>query len=200
MGLMWGFASVYAPSKHILTADGVNGADSRTWLEQTNMFIANTWSPGFGNPGRGHWQPNGTFGAFVGWSSNKLYAFDGAWHLVNLPGNNGISPQEFAFRADGQRGLVIGRPVGATLRATVIEYRPTSPGAYDDASFLDVGIDGFALTPWFGNSSQYLLDVAWRPGACDEGLIVGMDNGSSTSPTFGLAVRFYDTSQSACAP
>lgn len=200
MGLMWGNASIYAPSVHILTSDGVNGADSRTWLEQSNMFVANTWSPGFGNPGRGHWQPGGTFGAFVGWSSNKLYAFDGSWHLVTLPGNTGISPQQFAFRADGQRGLIVGRPVGTTLRGTVIEYRPTSVGAYDDASFIDVGIDNFALTPWFGNSNEYLLDVAWRPGACDEGLIVGMDNGSSLSPTFGLAIRFYDTSQSVCVP
>lgn len=198
MSLMWGNAAAYAPSMHILTSDGVNGADSRTWLEQSNMFVTNGWSPGFGNPGQGHWQPNnGTFGAFVGWSSNKLYAFDGTWHLVNLPGNNGISPQQFSFRADGQRGLIVGRPVGTTLRATVIEYRPTSVGAYDDGSFVDVGIDNFALTPYFGNSNQYLLDVAWRPGACDEGLIVGMDN---TSQPFGLAIRFYDTSQTVCVP
>jgi cysteine-rich repeat protein len=200
IALMWGNASIYAPSAHVLTADGVNGADSKTWLEASNMFVGNNWSLGFGNPGQGHWQPNGTFGGFVGWSSNKLYVFDGAWHLVNLPGNNGISPQQFAFRADGQRGLIVGRPVGTTLKATVIEYRPTSVGAYDDASFLDVGIDNFAATPYFGNSNEYLLDVAWRPGACDEGLIVGMDNGTSTSPTFGLAIRFYDTSQTVCAP
>ena len=44
------------------------------------------------------------------------------------------------------------------------------------------------------------VDVAWRPGTCDEGLIVGMDNGSSQSPTFGLAIRFYDSAQAACAP
>lgn len=200
LSLMWGAPSLYAGSANILTADGVNGADSKTWVEQSNLFVANTWSPGFGNPGAGSWQPGGAFGAFVGWSSNKLYVFDGSWHLVNLPGNTGISPQSFAFRADGQRGLIVGRPVGIPLAGTVIEYRPTAPGAFDDASFVDVSIAGFANQPYAGSSNQYLLDVAWRPGTCDEGLIVGMDNGSSQSPTFGLAIRFYDSAQAACSP
>lgn len=126
--------------------------------------------------------------------------FDGAWHLINLPGNTGISPQSLAFRADGTRGLVVGRPVNLTLTGTVIEYRPVATGTPTDADFLDVSIPGFALAPWFGTSNEYLMDVAWRPGSCDEGLIVGMDNGTSGSPTFGLAIRFYDSTQASCVP
>lgn len=200
MGLMWGARSLYANSPNVLTADGVNGADSKTWVETSNLFVGNGWLGGFGNPGQGAWQPGGTFGAFVGWSSNKLYAFDGSWHLVTLPGPTGIAPQALAFRADGQRALVVGRAVGTPLRATVIEYRPGVVGQYDDAAWVDVSLAGFASAPWSGNSNQHLLDVAWRPGACDEGLIVGSDNGSSTAPGFGLAVRFYDSLQPTCAP
>jgi cysteine-rich repeat protein len=198
--LMWGARSLYANSPNVLTADGVNGADSRTWVETSGMVVANGWPGGFGNPGQGAWQPGGGWGAFVGWSSNKLYVFDGSWHLVTLPGPTGISPQALAFRADGQRALVVGRAVGTPLRATVIEYRPTGPGAYGDLSWVDASIAGFGAPPFSGNSNQHLLDVAWRPGACDEGLIVGADNGSSLSPTFGLAVRFYDSSQPVCSP
>ena len=37
------------------------------------------------------------------------------------------------------------------------------------------------------------------PGtACDEGLIVGADNGSSFDPTFGLVVRFFDEDDPDC--
>ncbi|MFZ5438562.1 MAG: DUF4215 domain-containing protein [Myxococcota bacterium] len=200
LSLMWGAPALFAGSANVLTADGVNGADSRSWVEASNLFVGNGWQGGFGNPGQGAWQPNGTFGAFVGWSSNKLYAFDGSWHLVTLPATTGMSPQALAFRADGQRALVVGRALGSPLRATIIEYRPTAPGAFDDASWVDVSLTGFASPPWSGNSNQSLLDVAWRPGACDEGLIVGMDNGTSTAPTFGLAVRFSDSTQRACTP
>ena len=63
-----------------------------------------------------------------------------------------------------------------------------------------MSIQNFNLTPWFGSFNTYLMDVAWRPGSCDEGLIVGQDNGTSTSPTFGVAIRFYDTGQSQCVP
>lgn len=198
--LMWGARSLYANSPNVLTADGVNGADSKTWVEASGMVVANGWPGGFGNPGQGAWQPGGGWGAFVGWSSNKLYVFDGSWHLVTLPGPTGIAPQALAFRADGQRALVVGRAVGSPLRATVIEYRPTAPGAWDDLSWVDSSIAGFSSPPFSGNSNQHLLDVAWRPGVCDEGLIVGADNGSSLSPTFGLAIRFYDSTHAPCTP
>jgi hypothetical protein len=163
--------------------------------------VGNNWSPGFGNPTGGAWQPNGTWGAFCGWSSDKLYVFDGAWSLLTLPGvNNGISPQSLAFRADGQRGLVVGRPSGNPLQGTVIEYRANGGGTPTAANFSNVSIQNYNLTPWFGSFNTYLMDVAWKPGSCDEGLIVGMDNGTSTSPTFGVAIRFYDTGQSQCVP
>jgi hypothetical protein len=130
-----------------------------------------------------------------------LYVFDGAWALLQLPAvNNGISPQALAFRADGKRGLVVGRPSGFPLGGTVLEYRASGTGTATASEFSDVSIANFTATPWFGNGNEYLMDVAWRPGTCDEGLIVGMDNGSSLSPTFGLAIRFYDTTQPTCVP
>lgn len=196
--LMWGSPALYGGSANVLTGDGVNGADSKTWVEASNLFVGNAWSGGFGNPGGGAWQPGGGWGAFCGWSSNKLYVFDGAWTLITLPGNTGISPQALAFRADGRRGLVVGRPVGNPLTGTVIEYRASGTGTLNASELMDVSIPGFNLTPWFGTSNEYLMDAAWRPGACDEGLIVGMDNGTSLSPTFGLAIRFYDASN--CSP
>ena len=82
----------------------------------------------------------------------------------------------------------------------MLEYRASGTNTAIAADFSDVSIGNFNATPWFGTGNQYLLDVAFRPGTCDEGLIVGMDNGSAGSPTFGLAVRFYDTSQTTCAP
>ena len=51
-----------------------------------------------------------------------------------------------------------------------------------------------------GFDALELFDVAWRPGACDEGLIVGSDNGTSWSPTFGTIIRFYDADDPACSP
>ncbi len=201
MSLMWGAPSLYAGSANVITGDGVNGADSRSWIEASNLIVGNNWSPGFGNPTGGAWQPGGGWGAFCGWSSDKLYVYDGAWSLLTLPGvNNGISPQSLAFRADGQRGLVVGRPSGNPLQGTVIEYRANGSATATAADFSNVSIQNFNLSPWFGSFNTSLTDVAWRPGSCDEGLIVGMDNGTVTSPTFGVAIRFYDTGQSQCVP
>ena len=48
---------------------------------------------------------------------------------------------------------------------------------------------------------MHLLDVDWRPNvACDEGLIVGSDAGTSFEPSFGMAIRFHDSADPACAP
>jgi hypothetical protein len=201
LSLMWGSPALSGGSANILTGDGVNGADSKTWVEASNLFVGNGWSAGFGNPGGGAWQPGGAWGAFCGWSSDKLYVFDGAWTLLTLPGvNNGISPQALAFRADGKRGLVVGRASGLPLQGTVLEYRANGSATAVAADWSNVSIQNFNLTPWFAGSSQYFLDVAFRPGACDEGLIVGQDNGTSLSPTFGTVVRFYDTTQASCVP
>ncbi len=48
-------------------------------------------------------------------------------------------------------------------------------------------------------SNTHLQGVDWRPGtACSEGLIVGSDNGTSWSPTFGLIIRFTDINDPDC--
>ncbi len=201
MNLMWGAPALYAGSPNIVTSDGVNGASSSTWVLQTNQVVGNAWSAGFGNPGGAAWQPSGGYGVLTGWSSNKLYVFDGAWSLATLPGvGTAAAPQAVAFRADGNRALIVGRVIGPGTSATVIDYRPTGR-AWEPSAMFDSSIGAFDQAPWFGNtSSMHLLDVAWRPGACDEGLIVGSDNGSTFSPTFGTVARFYDSNDSDCAP
>ena len=85
-------------------------------------------------------------------------------------------------------------------RATVIDYRP-SGRAWEEGALVNSSIAAFDQSPWFGNtSSMHLLDVAWRPGACDEGLIVGSDNGTQFSPTYGTVARYYDSTDADCAP
>lgn len=205
IGLMWGEPTIYANEPWILTTHGRNGADSRSWILSTNEVVSNTWSPGFGNAGFAAWRPDptrhsglGTYGMVSGWSSNKLYVYDGAWRMAELPVPTGAAPQGIAWKWDGKRALIVGRVIGSPAYATVIEHRPTN--AAWSASFVNQSISGFTSAPWSGNSSsQYLIDVAWRPNtACDEGLIVGADSGSSFSPTFGFAIHFVDLDDPAC--
>lgn len=203
--LMWGDPTIYANEPWILTTHGQNGADSRSWIISTNEVVSNTWSPGFGNAGFAAWRPDatrssglGTYGMVSGWSSNKLYVYDGAWRMAELPVPTGAAPQGIAWKSDGTRALIVGRVIGNPAYATVIEHRPTSTAW--SASFVNQSIAGFTSPPWSGNSSgQYLIDVAWRPNTtCDEGLIVGADSGSSFSPTFGFAIHFVDLDDPAC--
>lgn len=203
--LMWGDPTIYANEPWILTTHGRNGADSRSWIISTNEVVSNTWSPGFGNAGFAAWRPDatrpsglGTYGMVSGWSSNKLYVYDGAWRMAELPVPTGASPQGIAWKWDGSRALIVGRVIGNPAYATVIEHRPTN--AAWSASFVNQSITGFTSPPWSGNSSsQYLIDLAWRPNTtCDEGLIVGADSGSSFSPTFGFAIHFVDLDDPAC--
>lgn len=201
LNLMWGAPSLYAGSPNIVTSDGVNGASSSTWVLQTNQVVGNAWPASHGNPGGAAWQPNGSYGVLTGWSSNKLYVFDGAWTNATLPGvGTAASPQAIAFRADGNRAVIVGRVIGPSTSATVIDYRP-SGRAWEPAALFNQSIGAFDQAPWFGNtSSMHLLDAAWRPGSCDEGLIVGSDNGTSLNPTFGTVARFYDSSDTDCVP
>lgn len=196
--LMWGAPSLYAGSANLITAHGHNGADSKTWVLASDLVIANNWSGGFGNAGGSAWRPGGTYGAVCGWSSNKLYVFDGAWTNATLPVPTGASPNAIAWKVDGSRALIVGRVIGSPAYAVVVEHRPT--GSAFQSSFVDQSIRNFADAPWFGNtSSMHLLDVAWRPGTgCDEGLIVGTDSGASFSPTFGTAIAFHDDDDPAC--
>ncbi|HRE89500.1 MAG TPA: hypothetical protein PK095_10195 [Myxococcota bacterium] len=202
--IMWGDPTIYAGEPWVLTTHGESGADSKSWIISTNTVVANNWSPGFGNAGFAAWRPDptrasglGTYGMVSGWSSNKLYVYDGAWRMAELPVPTGAAPQGIAWKSDGTRALIVGRVIGNPAYATVIEHRPTN--AAWSASFVNQSITGFTSPPWSGNSSsQYLIDLAWRPNtACDEGLIVGADSGTS-SPTFGFAIHFVDLDDPAC--
>lgn len=203
LNLMWGAPlPLYANSRIVVTSDGVNGASSSTWVMANDQVIGNTWPASHGNPGGAAWQPGGLYGVLCGFSSNKLYVFDGAWTNHTLPGvGTAAAPQAVAFRADGNRAVIVGRVIGpAPPAATVIDYRPTGR-AFDPAALQYSSIANFDQSPWFGNtSSMSLLDAAWRPGACDEGLIVGSDNGTQFSPTYGTVARFYDSADPDCAP
>ncbi len=202
--LMWAGKGLpgLSGSQAIVTAHGVNGADSRTWVLDSGDVLANGWSPGFGNAGGAGWRPAGEFGVVTGWSSNLVYVFDGTWQSTYLPGvNNGASPQAIGWNGAGTRALVVGRATGSPMAATVFELRSGLASAYNAQDWVNQSIGGFDKAPWVGNFNTFLLDVAWRPGSgCDEGLIVGSDTGPSASPTYGLAIRFYDSDDSGCAP
>lgn len=193
--LMWGDPVPFG-SNVVHTSHGISGADSRTYIESTDLVVSNGWSFGFANPGGAGWRPGGTYGYFTGWSSNKLYVYDGAWTSHTLPGvNTGASPQAVGWNATGTRSLIVGRAIPPGLSATVIDHRAGANTNFSVNDLVNQSIPNFDLPPWSGSSSTYLLGVDWRPGtACAEGLIVGTAN-----PTFGLAVRFYDTDDPDCA-
>jgi len=204
--LMWADPTLTAGSPALVTSEGVNGGGSHTWVLQSNLVVGNGWSGGFGNGGRAAWRPSSTktgggYGVVCGWSSNKLYVYDGQWTLGTLPVPTGAGPQAVAWR-DHRRALVVGRVIGTSPYATVVEIRAGETTSWSGATLVDQSIPGFAQAPWFGNTSaMYLQDVDWRPGvACDEGLMVGSDNGTQFSPTFGTIARFYDSSDPACTP
>src|SRR5690606_9901505 len=156
------------------------------------------WGNSFGNAGFAAWRPGGAFGFVSGWSSNKVYVFDGAWTMATLPLPTGMGPQGIGWKPDGTRALIVGRAL--VNYASVVEYRGGWEAGFSSGAFVNQSIPAFNEAPWFGNtSSQYLLAVDWRPNtACDSGLIVGTDNGTSNSPTHGLIVRFHDAADPAC--
>ena len=201
--LMWAGTDLpgLSGSQAIVTSHGVNGADSRTFVVDSGDVLGNGWSPGFGNGGGAGWRPKGSFGLITGWSSNVIYVFDGTWQSTYLPGvNNGASPQAVGWKHDGTRALVVGRATGSPMAATVFEHQPGFSSSYDPSAWINQSIPGFDKSPWTGSFSTYLLDVAWRPGvACDEGLIVGSDTGTSFSPNYGMLIRFRDLGDPACA-
>lgn len=189
-------------SQAIVTSQGLNGAGSNTWVLDSNTVLGNGWLGGFGNGGGAAWRPQGSYGIVTGTSSNVVYVFDGTWTSTYLPGvNNGASPQAVGWKGDGTRALVVGRATGAPLAATVIEHRPGWSQGYSKSDWLNQSIPGFDKAPWAASFNTHLLDVAWRPNTlCDEGLIVGSDTGATGQPNYGLAIRFYDSDDPACAP
>ncbi len=190
---------VYDGAEHVLTSEGYNGAASRTWLTAQNTLLDNGWKPSFGNPGRIAWRPWGSLAVLVGTSSNVLYLFDqGAWDKVYTV-DTGSNLASVAWNPDGTRAFIVGRAFGNPLKGTVVEYR-LFPGVDATAGvFVDQSIPGFGAAPCNANSNTYLRALAFRPGTdCEEGLVVGSDNGTSWSPTFGLVLRFEDAVDPAC--
>jgi len=198
--LMWGDPTLTAGSPHVVTSDGLNGADSKSWILASNLVTSNGWPGSFGNPGGASWKPNGAYGLVTGVSSNTVYVYNGSWTKATLPVGSAASPNAVGWRSDGLRALIVGRAIGSPLTATIIEHRPAFDGSFS-SDFIDQRIAGFDGSPFFGHSNMHLLDVAWRPNtACDEGFIVGTDKGTGFSPAFGLVIYFYDSADPACAP
>ncbi len=198
--LMWADPALFAGSPAVVTAEGLNGAGSHTYVLASDMVVGNGWSPGFGNPGGAGWRPGGSYGILTGWTSNKLYVYDGSWTKPTLPGvPTGGSPNAIGWKPDGTRALVVGRAVGSPLAATVVDYRPLDTTGWQPSALLEVSIEDFDAPPWSGNSNVHLQDIDWRPGTeCDEGLIVGSDTGTSFNPDFGTIVRFVDPDDPWC--
>lgn len=197
--LMWGDPLPLA-SNVVHTSHGTNGADSKTYVVSSDMLVSNGWSAGFGNAGGAGWRPGGTYGYFTGSASNKLYVYDGSWTLHTLPNvGTAAAPQSVAWNATGTRALVVGRAIGPGLSATIIDHRAGTNASFSVNDLVDQSIPNFDMTPWFGNSSSYLNAADWRPSTgCAEGLIAADDNGTSLNPTFGLLIRFYDSSDPDC--
>jgi len=197
--VMWASPDLYAGSDSLVTSDGINGAGSSTWVIDSDMVVSNGWSPGFGNPGGAGWRPGGAYGVLCGNTSNVVYVYDGGWTKEYTPvANNGGITNAIAWRSDGGRALLVGRPTGSSLSGTVIDYRPSDATYFEPGAMVNAGIPGFDKPPWSANSNTHLLDVDFRPGACDAGLIVGADTGSAFSPTFGTVIYFQDSADSVC--
>ena len=197
--VMWASPDLYAGSDSLVTSDGINGAGSSTWVIDSDMVVSNGWSPGFGNPGGAGWRPGGAYGVLCGNTSNVVYVYDGGWTKEYTPvANNGGITNAIAWRSDGGRALLVGRPTGSSLSGTVIDYRPSDATYFEPGAMGNAGIPGFDKPPWSANSNTHLLDVDFRPGACDAGLIVGADTGSAFSPTFGTVIYFQDSADSVC--
>ncbi|MCC6620967.1 MAG: hypothetical protein IT385_06915 [Deltaproteobacteria bacterium] len=197
MDLMWADPNITPGSSAIVTSEGINNRGSHTWVLATDLVVTNGFSPAFGNAGGAHWRPGGAYGVVAGWSSNKLYVYDGAWEMGTLPVPTGASPNAVRWR-DARRALVVGRVIASPPYAVVIDVRAGDAAAWP-ATLVDQSIRDFDEAPWHGNaSSMHLLDVDWRPGvACDEGLIVGTP---SSQGSFGYAIAFHDGADPACAP
>jgi len=196
--LMWRQMTLFGTADEVVISLGWNGADSKTFEIDTGLVVGNGWPPSHGNAGGAGWRGcAGTYGMFTGWSSNKVYVYDGTWVLTTLPGTP-LAPWSVGWRSDGTRALVVGDAGGSPLQASVRDHQAGMTTTYDDTTWVDAAIPNFDQSPWFGNNSQWLFDVDWQPQSdCDGGLIVGTDDGT---PGFGLLIRFYDSGDADCLP
>ena len=145
------------------------------------------------------WQPNGLYGLLVGWTSNLVYEFDGSWHMTYLPVPNGAAPSGIAFRADGNRALIVGRAIGVNLAATVLDYQPGAR-AYDGTAWVDQSIPNFSTPPWSGNSNMTMLDVACPPRRLRRGPHRRHGQRLHVQPHLRHHRALYDAQNPACAP
>jgi hypothetical protein len=197
--ITWANPTIYGGADTILTSHGVNGADSQSYLLTTDTIIDNGWKGSFGNAGGAGWRPGGTYGLITGWSSNKVYVFDGGWTMTALPVPTGAAPQSVRWKSDGSRALIVGKTIGSPAYAVVIDHRPGGTVGYDPNAFVDVSIPGFTSPPWSKKTGMHLFDADWQPNtSCEGGLIVGGHSGSSFSPTFGTVIRFVDQDDPNC--
>ena len=198
--IAWTNPAIYGGADTIISSHGVNGADSKSYLLTTDTVTDNGWKGSFGNAGGMDWRPGGTYAMVTGWSSNKIYVFDGSWSMASLPVPTGASPQSVRWKRDGTRALVVGKVIGSPAYAVVIEHRPGAE-SFDSNAFQDASIPGFTSPPWSKKQGMVLRDSDWQPNnPCDGGLIVGGHSGSSFSPTFGTVIRFYDQDDPDCSP
>ncbi len=197
--VMWGAPALYG-GDNLITTHGINNDDSRTWILSSDQVVANNWSASFGNAGCAGWRPGGNYGLVCGYSSNKLYVFNGSWTLGTLPVGTAFHPVGADWKGDGTRAIVVGAVQANTALVFEVRAGPDLSSSYDDGILVNQSIPQFDEAPWFGNSgSQYLEAAAWRPSTnCDEGLIVGWDNGTSFNPTFGLIIHFWDQDDPDC--
>lgn len=181
-----------------LLVHGYNGKDAHIWLDiNKEINPANSGTASFGNMGRCAYRPGSHYGLVAGTSSNVLYIYEGN---VNLPSwdkaylsDFGSGVLDVAFRPDGGRAVLLGRPWGNPLTLHIQEHRPKGD-AFDENDFIIQDLPDWDSSPWFATSSTFLVAAAFRPGAkCDEGLMVGDHPGTMSAPTYGTVVHFKDT-------
>lgn len=186
-----------------LLVHGWNGKDAHIWLDiNKEINPAGNGTASFGNMGRCAYRPGAQYGLVCGTSSNVLYVYAGN---VNLPSwskeylkDFGSGVLEVAFRPDGKRALVLGRPWGDPLTLHIQEHRPKSI-TFSGDDFIQQDLPDWDQSPFFANSNTYLQAAAFRPGvSCDEGLMVGDHPGSQFAPTWGTVVLFRDTDAMDC--
>jgi hypothetical protein len=193
-GLMWADEVVYQGAQALITSHGFNGADSRTWILDTDEVVTNNWSPGFGNAGRAAFRPAGGFGIVTGTSSNVLYVFSGTWTSASLPGvGSATTVMDVDWSPSGDRAVVVGRALGSPLQAAVFVLSQGASATFNAADLMNNSLANFDQSPYFGTSSTFLQGAAWRPNSdCDGGLIVGGDTNR------GWILRFWDLDDNDC--
>ena len=193
-GLMWADDVVYQGARAIISTHGFNGADSRTWILDTDEVVTNNWSPGFGNAGKAAFRPAGGFGIVAGTSSNVVYVFSGAWASTSLPGvGSATTLADVDWSSSGDRAIMVGRVLGSPLQATVFVLSQGAGNGFNAANLVNNSVANFDQSPYFGTSNTTLRGAAWQPGSsCDGGLLVGGDT------TRGWILRFWDLDDNDC--